>query len=65
MAMRRTRRVDDPPLTRAGVLKLLEKSARQGSVVAQRTVLAELRRREDAERATEALRGTRLPGAKR
>ncbi len=43
---------------RAGV-----QSARGGSVVAQKAVLVERRRRDEAASATDALRGTRLPGA--
>ena len=49
----------DERLTSEDVMRLLERSARQGSVQAQKALLAEHRRRERVE----ALRGTRLPGA--
>jgi transposase len=52
-------------LTEDDALRLLERSARRGSVQAQKALLVELRRREQAAATTEALRGTRLPGSRR
>jgi hypothetical protein len=54
---------DDVPLTADDALRLLEDSARGGSVVAQKAVLTERRRREEATNATDALREG-LPGAR-
>ncbi len=62
------RRADSPPtedgerLTVDSTFHLLEQSARKGSVTAQRAVLAELRRRQDAEDLAETLRGMGLAG---
>jgi len=59
--MRRARREDDRPLTGDDALRLLEKSAREGSIVAQKAVLAELRRREIAEAIRTAWPGSISP----
>jgi Homeodomain-like domain len=54
----------DEPLTEDAAWVLLECSAREGSVVAQKIVWGELRRRRgEAEREAEALRSVRLAGA--